>query len=90
MSDLEFPRATWKSSFPESHCSSTSVLRVLQKAGTPESQKKLYCPLDLPSTLIILGPVQVSVQMEQDEPKNEIAPASTLDKEVGKNEKLGK
>ena len=64
--------------------------RVLQEAGTPESQKKLDCPLDLPSTLIILGPVQVSVQMEQDEPKIEIAPASTSDKEVGKNENLGK
>ena len=89
MSDLEFPRATWKSSFPESHCSSTLVPRVLQKAGTPESQKKLDC-LHFPLTLIILGPVQVSVHMEEDEPKNEIAPASTSDKEVGKNESSGK
>jgi len=32
------------------------------------------------------GPVQVSVQMEQDEPKNEIALASTSNKEVGKKE----
>ena len=40
--------------------------------------------------LILLGSVQVSVQMEQDEPKNEIAPASTLGKEVEKNENLGK
>ena len=54
-----------------------------------ESQKNLNC-LHFPLTLIILGPVQVSVQMEQDEPKNEIAPASTSDKDVGKNENLGK
>ena len=27
--------------------------------------------------------------MEEDEPKNEIAPASTSDKEVGKNENSG-
>ena len=38
--------------------------------------------------LILLGSVQVSVKMEEDEPKNEIAPASTSDKEVGEN--LGK
>ena len=81
MSELEFPRATWKSSFPESHCSSMLVLRMLQKAGTPESQKKLDCPLDLPSTLIILGPVQVSVQMEQDEQENEKSPDSTTNKD---------
>ena len=40
--------------------------------------------------LILLGSVQVSLQMGEDEPKNEIAPASTSDKEVGKNESLGK
>ena len=40
--------------------------------------------------LILLGSVQVSLQMGEDEPKNEIAPASTSDKEVGKNENLGK
>ena len=40
--------------------------------------------------LILLCSVQVSVQMGEDEPKNEIAPASTSDKEVGKNENLGK
>ena len=81
MSDLEFPRATWKSSFPESHCSSMLVLRMLQKAGTPESQKKLDC-LHIPLTLIILGPVQVSVQMEQDKPENVISPASLSEKDV--------
>ena len=56
---------------------------------TPQSQKNLDC-VDIPLTLIILGPFQVSVQMEKDEPKNEIAPASTSDKEVGKNESSGK
>ena len=61
---------------PESWCS--------RKGSAPKSQKNVYL------TLIILGSVQVSVQVEQDEPKNEIAPASTLDKEVGKNENLGK
>ena len=40
--------------------------------------------------LILLGSVQVSLQMGEDEPKNEIAPASTSDKEVGKNESSGK
>ena len=38
--------------------------------------------------LILLGSVQVSLKMGKDEPKNEIAPASTSDKEVGKH--LGK
>ena len=53
-----------------------------RKGSAPKSQKNVYL------TLIILGSVQVSVQMGEDEPKNEIAPASTSNKEVGKN--LGK
>jgi hypothetical protein len=92
MCELEFPRATWKSGFleilfPESHCSRTSVLWNIIALVAPESQdsgksEKL--------TLICLGIFQVSVQIEQDEPKNEIAPASTSDKREGKNEHSGK
>ena len=93
MSQLVFPRTTWKSGFLEIRFSGNPVF---QKVIAPERRcsgillLRVLSPLHLPLTLIILGPFQVSVQMEQDEPKNEIAPASTSDKEVGKNESSGK
>ena len=100
MSELEFPRATWKSSFveiqfcgnpvfPESHFSRTSVFWNIKTADAPESRDSGKSE-KFRLTLICLGIFQVSVQMEQDEPKNEIAPASTSDKKEGKNENSGK
>ena len=94
MSELEFLRVIRKSGSPDtcwkSWCSGRAVLQ--------KSQKNLHC-LRLHLILIILGSVQVSVQMEQDKPENVLLPASTSDKdtfvlelepgkEVGKN--LGK
>ena len=53
---------------PESWCSG--------KGSAPKIQKNENL------TLIILGSVQVSVQMEQDKPENVISPASSAEKDV--------
>ena len=53
---------------PESWCSG--------KGSAPKIQKNVNL------TLIILGSVQVSVQMEQDKPENVISPASSAEKDV--------
>ena len=84
MSELEFLRIIRKSGSPDTRCSKKLTLRKFfapeswcsGKGSAQESQKNLYL------ILIILGSVQVSVQMEQENPENEISPASTSDKDA--------
>ena len=74
--------------FPESHFSRTSVFWNIKTADAPESRDSGKSE-KFRLTVICLGIFQVSVQMEQDKPKNEIAPGSTSDKKEEKNENSG-